>query len=87
MGPDDLSVFREGERVAATDTLLRLTPKGPDTIRYQALWPMVLARHVVRKTDVNKIVAQLRQAGKLLIPDWEKGRQVPQPAYRIQRSN
>jgi len=85
MGPDDLTVFLETERIAAEQTLLALTPEEPEAIQYEKLWPLVLVRHVVRRTDVNQISGRLRREGKLLIPDWEKGKQVPQPTYRIQR--
>ena len=87
MGPDDLTVFRARQHRAAEQTLLELTPESPGAIRYENLWPQVLVRHVVRRTDVNEIVARLRREGKLLISDWEKGRKVPQPHYRIQRPN
>jgi hypothetical protein len=46
----------------------------------------VLALHAVSKVDVNKIVARLRKENKLLIPDWEKRRLVPQDGYRLQRA-
>jgi hypothetical protein len=85
MGPDDLTAFQEGERRAAEQALLKLTPEAPRAIRYEKLWPQVLARHVVRRTDVNQIAGRLRRDGKLLIPDWEKGKHVPQRHYRIQR--
>jgi three-Cys-motif partner protein len=86
MGPDDLTTFQVSERNAAAQTLLKLAPEPPDSIRYDKLWPQVLARHVVRRTDVNQMAARLRRDEKLLIPDWEKGKQVPQPHYRIQRA-
>jgi three-Cys-motif partner protein len=85
MGPDDLTAFRRAERAGAEQTLITLTPREPNAIPYDKLWPQVLARHVVRKTDVNQIAARLRDDGKLLIPDWEKGKRVPQPTYRVQR--
>ena len=85
MGPDDLTAFQQAERTAAEQTLLKLTPEEPKAIRYEKLWPLVLARHVVRRTDVNAIAAQLRKDGLLLFPDWEKGKRVPQPDYRAQR--
>jgi three-Cys-motif partner protein len=85
MGPDDITRFQDSERSAAEQTLLKLTPEEPGAVRYDKLWPLVLARHVVRKTDVNRIVGRLRREEKLLIPDWEKGKKVPQPRYRIQR--
>jgi three-Cys-motif partner protein len=86
MGPDDLTAFQHAEHAAAEQTVLALTPEEPSTVQYSKLWPQVLARHVVRKTDVNQIAVRLRSEGKLLIPDWEKGKRVPQPAYRIMRS-
>ncbi len=85
MGPDDLTAFQNMERRAAEATLLSLTPQQPASAQYDELWPKVLARHVVRKTDVNKIAARLREDGKLLFPDWEKGKRVPQANYRTQR--
>jgi three-Cys-motif partner protein len=85
MAPDDLGAFREAEWRAAAQTLLKLTPEEPNGILYRNLWPLILARHVVRKVEVNKIAAQLRRERKLLIPDWEKNRQIPQPSYRLQR--
>jgi len=86
MAPDDLTAFQEAERRAACETLLKLTPKEPDAVRYEKLWPLVLARHVVRRTDVNHIAGRLHREGKLLIPDWEKRKQIPQPKYRVQRA-
>lgn len=85
MAPDDLGAFREAEWRAAAQTLLKLTPEEPNGILYRNLWPLILARHVVRKVEVNKIAAQIRRERKLLIPDWEKNRQIPQPSYRLQR--
>jgi hypothetical protein len=85
MAPDDLTAFRETERRAAAQALLKLTPREPDGILYHDLWPLILARHVVRKVEVNKIAARLRREGELLIPNWEKNKQVPQSSYRLQR--
>jgi three-Cys-motif partner protein len=86
MGPNELTSFLESERQQANKTVLELTPKTPNFIRYEILWPEVLLRHVVRLPDVNKIATQLRADGKLLFPDWEKGKRVPQKNYRVQRA-
>jgi three-Cys-motif partner protein len=85
MAADDLTAFENAERAAAESTLLNLTPSEPNSIPYEKLWPQVLARHVVRRTDINKIAARLRGEGQLLFPDWEKRKQIPQPHYRTQR--
>jgi hypothetical protein len=84
MGPDDLTAFLTAERHAAEQNILKLTPGEPDCIRYEKLWPRVLSLNIVRKTDVNDIAGRLYREGKLKIPDWEQGKKVPQPAYRIQ---
>jgi hypothetical protein len=85
MAPDDLTAFQKSELVAAERTLVRLTPEEPGAIRYENLWPQVLARHVVRRIDVNQMVARLRREQRLLIRNWENGKRVPQSGYRIQR--
>jgi three-Cys-motif partner protein len=85
MGPDELTAFLAAERVAAERSLLALSPVQPDSVLYGKLWPQILAQHVVRLPDVNKIAARLCSEGALLFPDWEKGKRVPQPAYRTKR--
>jgi hypothetical protein len=57
MTPDELTTFLESERTAAKQTLLNLVPEAPEGILYEKLWPQLLVRHVIRRTDVNKIVA------------------------------
>ena len=85
MGPDEQLVDLGLEHEAATRTILELTPAQPDAILYDQLWPQVLARNIARKVDLKKIAAKLRTEGRLLIPDWEKGKHVPQGRYRLQR--
>jgi hypothetical protein len=83
---DDITPFLDEERKGARATLLALTPEQPLSILYKDLWPKVLASHVVRRTDVNKLAARMRKDGALVFPDWEKRKQVPQPYYRVQRA-
>ena len=86
MGPDDLIAFQKAEQESAEQTLLHLAPRQPGSIIYEKLWPQVLAKHVVRRVDVNQIAARLRNESKLLFPDWEKNKRIPQPQYRVQRN-
>lgn len=86
MAPDKLESFLRDQRVEAERTLVELAPKSPLFLTYERLRAQVLARHVVRSPDVNKIAARLHHEKQLLFPGWEKGRRVPQPAYRIQRA-
>ena len=85
MGPDELSTFLQEQRELAETALLQLVPAAPASIQYDKVWPQILAGHVVRRPDVNEIAAQMRRDGHLLFPDWEKGRRVPQPRYRVRR--
>jgi three-Cys-motif partner protein len=85
MGPDALTSFLADEVEHAEATLLKLVPRQPDSILYEKLWPQVLARHVVRRPDVNAMAARLRAEEQLVFPDWEKGKRIPQPWYRTQR--
>ena len=85
MAPNELETFLDAERAKARQTLLSLAPLAPDSIIYDVAWPRVLAKHVVRKTDVNQLAAQLRQANQLAFPDWERKKRVPQAHYKMQR--
>jgi three-Cys-motif partner protein len=85
MGPDTQLIDLQSELEAAKQNILALTPTEPNAIRYDQLWPQVLAHNIVRKVDVNKMSAKLRVDGKLVISDWEKHKRVPQGHYRLQR--
>jgi hypothetical protein len=84
---DDISPLLGAERKAAEQTLLALTPIQPLSILYKDLWPQVLARHIIRRPDVNKLAAALKGDGRLIFPDWERQKRVPQPNYRVQRAS
>jgi three-Cys-motif partner protein len=85
MGPGELASYLQSERREAERALMSLMPEEPRSVTYDLLWPKVLARHVVRLTDVNQIGAQLRRDGRLICRNWEAGKRVPQPHYRLQR--
>jgi three-Cys-motif partner protein len=85
MAPDTLKSFLENERLAAQDTLLEIVPAAPNFIPYVKAWAQVLARHIVRRPDVNSIAARLYREKRLAFPEWEKGKRVPQDRYRTQR--
>jgi three-Cys-motif partner protein len=85
MGPTELTSYLNSERKKAERAFIALVPEAPNSIEYEVVWPQILASHVVRLTDVNQIGAQLRRDGRLVFPDWEKGKRVPQPRYRMRR--
>ena len=83
--PDEITEFLEAEKVAARDTLLALVPVAPASTIYEKVWPRVLEKHVISRSDVNILAADLRKSGQLGFPDWETGKRVPQNAYRVSR--
>lgn len=85
MAPNDLETKLAAAKVAAEKTLLELTPSAPGATKYQDLWPRVLAKHVVRLPDVNQIAVRLRREQKIAFPDWEHGKRVPQPNYKMHK--
>lgn len=87
MAPDKLESFLRDERIEAEKVLLELAPKSPLFISYDRRRAQVLTRQVVRLSYVNKIAARLHNKKRLLFPDWERGKRVPQPGYRIQSGN
>lgn len=86
MGQNEAASFLSSEQRKARETLLRLAPDVMSPIRYRDLWPQVLAAHVVRRTQVNQLAAELRKDGLLVFRGWEQRKRVPQPDYLVHRS-
>lgn len=86
MSGNEANIFLERELVTAREAFIALAPTraGP-LLLYRDLWPQILARHVVRKTNVNKLAARLRKEGIIEFPSWEPRKQIPQPDYRLYR--
>lgn len=85
MNENEADVFLSSESLKAREALIELAPDRSTPILYKDLWPQVLARHVVRRTAVNQLAAQLRKDNFLQFPDWEPRKRVPQPDYRVYR--
>jgi hypothetical protein len=85
MNENEADVFLSSESLKAREALIELAPDRSAPILYKDLWPKVLARHVVRRTAVNQLAAQLRKDNFLQFPDWEPRKRVPQPDYRVYR--
>ena len=82
LGPDLTAEYLKGERNKAEDLLIALVRSEP-LVTWAKLWPQILARHAIRRPELNAIAARLRQDGQLVFPDWEPGKRVPQPHYRL----
>jgi three-Cys-motif partner protein len=86
MAPNNLEEKLAAAKLAAEKTLLELTPTAPRAAKYEDVWPRVLAKHVVRLPDVNQIAARLRKDERIVFPNWEPGKRVPQPGYTMHKS-
>ena len=85
MAPDKTAAMLADEKKQARELLLWLTPRAPDHISYKTLWALVLAKHSVKRTDVNKMCGEMKKSGELTFPDWVDGKRVPEDHYRVQR--
>lgn len=83
LAPDDTAKFLAAQRLAAQRQLMELIPPSPGSIEYGKLWPQVLAKHAIRKTELGSIIAHLRKAGQLEIADWPSRKRVPDDTYKI----
>ena len=85
MAPNELETTLAEAKVAAEKMLIDLTPMSPGSVIYRDISPRVLAKHVVRRPDVNQIAVKFKKANRLLFLDWETGKRVPQDPYRMNR--
>jgi three-Cys-motif partner protein len=86
LGPDKTAAILATEKQKARALLLSLTPFAPESITYKRLWALVLAKHSVRRTEVNAMCAEMKKSSQLTFPDWEPNKRVPQDSYRVQRN-
>lgn len=86
LGPDKTAAMLAAEKQKARALLLSLTPFAPESITYKRLWALVLAKHSVRRTEVNAMCVEMKKIGQLTFPDWEPNKRVPQDGYRVQRN-
>lgn len=85
VGPNDIQQYLEREERKAEQLIIELVPFSPNWIKYDALWPQVLARHAAKKSTVNAIAARLRKSGILHFENWARGKRVPDDNYRVSR--
>ena len=85
LAPDLTAEFLADERIRAEAALLELA-RGKGILWAEA-WPTVLARHAIRRAELNAVAAQLRQEGKLLFDGWADRKRVPEDSYRMRLPN
>lgn len=84
MAPDANKAFLNEEMGAAQHLLVDLAPISGPGISWGELWPKILAKHVIRLTDLNKIANEQRKSGRLHFPSWSSERKsVPDDDYPV----
>ena len=83
MAASETEAYLTAERLAAERMLLGLASKTSPLQIYGNVWPKVLARHAITKTELNKTAAAFRKEGRLIFPGWEIGKRVPADAWGL----
>ncbi len=86
MAPDPSVAFLAEEERRAKQLLRTLVPAVPASVRWPDLWPRILERHVVTKTQVKQIANELRSDGTLIVLDWGDKQRALDDHNRVQRS-
>ncbi len=88
MAPDPNQTFLAAEYQKAREMLLEIVPPSGEGMIWSAVWPKVLARHVVRKTDLNRAANEYRKDGNLVFSTWSGARKsVPEDDYLVLRGS
>jgi three-Cys-motif partner protein len=85
MAPDPSVAFLAEEERKAGALLRQLVPAAPASVRWPDLWPRVMERHVVSKTQVKQIANDLRRGGALTVLDWGPRQRTLDDHNRVQR--
>ena len=86
MAPDQNLAFLTAENANARAMMLDIVPSTGSGAAWSTIWPKVLAKHVVRLTDLNRAANELRKEQKLTFPTWAGARKsVPDDNYLVLR--
>jgi len=86
MAPDPSVAFLAEEERRARQLFRTLVPAAPASVGWPDLWPRIMERHVVTKTQVKQIANQLRRDGVLTVLDWRPKQRTLDDHNRVQRS-
>jgi len=75
----------QSQREEARQFILETVPNKPESILYENLSLETAKRYIVKFADVNQICNQLKNEKLIEFPNWERGKRVPHPHYRVQR--
>jgi hypothetical protein len=78
--------YLDSERRDADKLLLSLLNEQPNFQQYGNIWPVVLAKHAVRKMEVDETANQLRKAEQVVFAEWAPRLRVPKDNFGIARA-
>ncbi|MEG8016906.1 three-Cys-motif partner protein TcmP [Sphingomonas sp. LR55] len=88
MGPDRSSISLVAEEQQAGDLLRTQVPQGGPGVRWDAVWPVVLTRHVIRLKDLKRIANDYRKMDILEFPTWPAGTvRTPKDDFLVRRGS
>ena len=83
--PNKTEEILKTHQIDAKKFILNTIPIKPANILYEDLRLETAKRFIVKFSDVNQICKVLKDKNLIEFPDWEKGKRVPQPSYRVQK--
>ncbi|WP_297490372.1 three-Cys-motif partner protein TcmP [Acidocella sp.] len=86
MNTTDVDKYLREEAAAAKAYLYEITPIAPENAAYGDIWPRVLTKHAIKKTELNKLAAAARQDKSIEFLNWEDRHRVPSDHYIMQRT-
>ncbi len=88
MAPNPNKAFLAEEKDKAEAFLLNVVPMTGRGEPWGRIWPIVLARHVIRLSELNKVANQHRKDGRLVFPTWPAGtKRVPDDDFPVLRGS
>jgi len=83
VAPAPSAVLLERELKSAEASLIACLPSATSPSMWSSVWPQILERHVITRTQINEIANRLRLAGTVAFPDWAPRQRTPRDGDRL----
>jgi len=83
MKPNTLDIDLQEQARFAREDFLNTVRLSADKLYYAEIWPKILGRFVISKTEMNAIVAEARKQGLITIPNWGVRQRTPHDQSQI----
>lgn len=85
MAPDESATYFQENARGAELAFLQSIPDAPAMIVYGDLWPEILAKYAIRRTELNALASRLWKDGIILIPQMSGRKRVPDDSYQLSK--